>query len=1149
MTPIDFDRLSPELAARIDAVCDAFEKSWKTSKGEEIPEIGTYLEGWEGNDRFLASQELALIDRAWRKRLGMELAAGETESLSGSSVDGSTDRLPKLSAAAISQEGHWPAIPGLEIEKVLGSGGMGIVFLARQKALDRKVAVKLLRDAEFATQSQRDRFQQEARAIARLKHPHLVQVYELGEIGNSLGTGYPYLVLEYVPGGNLSDLLRGSPQKARESAELLKTLAEAIHYAHEQGIVHRDLKPANILMQQASASEGKPENAVLSGSLFPKITDFGLAKFLSSSRPTTTRTLAANTAYMPPEQPSNRLTVTHDVIGTPCYMAPEQGHGNSSQIGPTADVYALGAILYETLTGRPPFLGASPVDTLMLARTTECVPVRQLQPGVPKDLETICHKCLAKEPQRRYASAAALARELERFLNGKPIQARPVGYLESSWRWCRRQPVLASMALAFVLVVLGFNIALTLLYFHARTEKQRADQNLLKAREIVDAYLAGVEKDSRLKNADLLSLRKELLSAALPFYEEFANTWTNDPALAQDQVKASYHLALLFDNLGQTDRALAQANQTLERAQKLVDQNPKEPKNRFLLAQTWTTMALLGNQLHQKEEAKKAYENSIDIFRALIKEYPESLEYREGLATICHNFALHLNQQGNASESERYFKEGLELCQVPQGVSSSRLLRRMEGRMHMGLSIHYTARNEGVKSLEEGRIAVELLQALSRDFPDDLELKTEAIRPVYSRAWDQIHLGYLEEGEKSLRKALGAIDELIAKYPSLPTPKDFRAGFSMLLAEDLARQGRDAEAPPIIRMAIDIRERMVVQYPQSFFYRKELAQNYALLANLASNDGRLKDADAAYRKSIEQDRFLAEQFPKEKLYRLNENGHWRALVSVLSSDKRPADAIVAQKQLVGRGESALKDLPAEKLELGAALGEDLLALGDLQSSQTQWADAIETYKQSQESFDRVLAADADNRRAKSKIASVWIGLAKAFAALDRHTEAVSAYDRAIPLTGPSRPKMRTLKARSLVYLGKPKEAAKEIDEVAKGKNLPNPLWYDLAAATGLAHARAESSAEKELLSTKTIELLERSKSVGHFVEAPRIESFRKDPDFASLQTVRAFRDWVDRLIKDPSPPAKIVNKPAGVSPKTNPQEKSASTQKASEQKK
>jgi serine/threonine protein kinase len=314
-------------------------------------------------------------------------------------------------------------IPGHEILGELGRGGMGVVYKARQTHLNRVVAVKVVLAGGHASADELARFRAEAEAVARMQHPSIVQIFETGQ-----QDGLPYFTLEYVDGGSLAHKLDGTPLPAAEAAKLVETLARAVHYAHANGVVHRDLKPANVLLAKGGT---------------PKITDFGLAKKVEGG---------------------SDMTKSGAIMGTPSYMAPEQA-GGSKDIGPATDIYALGAILYECLTGRPPFKAATREATILQVVADQPVPPRQLQSNTPRDLETVCMKCLEKQPSKRYPTANDLADELRRFLEGKPVHARPVGKVGRLVRWARRRPrdaglaALGSLA-ALILFVLVFMLLL-----------------------------------------------------------------------------------------------------------------------------------------------------------------------------------------------------------------------------------------------------------------------------------------------------------------------------------------------------------------------------------------------------------------------------------------------------------------------------------------------------------------------------------------------------------------------------------------------------------------------------------------------------------------------------------------------------------------
>jgi serine/threonine-protein kinase len=333
-------------------------------------------------------------------------------------LDADLDALFPSQDEPIPQLPKWPAlpqVPGYEVEALLGRGAMGIVFRARHLPLNRLVAMKMALAGEFAEPRERARFQREAEAVAALRHPNIVQIHDVGD-----ADGRPYFTMEYVEGGSLAQKLTGTPQPARQAAALVATLAGAIQVAHQGGIVHRDLKPANVLL----TADGTP-----------KITDFGLARRLEGGA---------------------GLTQSGIPVGTPSYMAPEQARGQTKGIGPAVDVYALGAILYELLTGRPPFRAETATATVQQVISQEPVPPSRLNPKVPRDLETICLKCLEKDPQKRYPAASHLEMDLQRFQRGEPIAARRPGVLERWVKWVRRRPTAA----ALLVVTLLFTMAL-----------------------------------------------------------------------------------------------------------------------------------------------------------------------------------------------------------------------------------------------------------------------------------------------------------------------------------------------------------------------------------------------------------------------------------------------------------------------------------------------------------------------------------------------------------------------------------------------------------------------------------------------------------------------------------------------------------------
>jgi tetratricopeptide (TPR) repeat protein len=460
-----------------------------------------------------------------------------------------------------------PRIPGYEVEMLLGRGGMGVVYKARQVRLNRLVALKMLKSGVYAGPHERARFQREAEAVASLHHPNIVQIHDVGD-----HEGWPYFTMELLEGGSLAQALAGTPQPARQAAELLATLAEAMQVAHQGGIVHRDLKPANILL----TADGTP-----------RIADFGLARHFDEDA---------------------TLTLSGARVGTPSYMAPEQVIGKSGTIGPAADIYALGAILYEMLTGRPPFRAETATETERQVLAMEPVPPARLNPKAPRDLETICLKCLHKDPARRYPDAGALAEDARRFLDGRPIQARRAGLLEHAWRWCRRNPAGTALAVS-VLVLVGLSVGgafwvqrqqlerrmeaqLRRARAHAAIEASLGHQEDLRERgHWEDAKLELALAETRLDDAGSDELKRRLARARFEL-EKAMRAEAADPGLV-------LRMAMSEAELGRAGRVEV----LLERA------TARQPRD----ANTWVQSGLVRERLGRIEQAAADFARAIEV--------------------------------------------------------------------------------------------------------------------------------------------------------------------------------------------------------------------------------------------------------------------------------------------------------------------------------------------------------------------------------------------------------------------------------------------------------------------------------------------------------------------------------------------------------
>jgi formylglycine-generating enzyme required for sulfatase activity len=459
---------------------------------------------------------------------------------------------------------EYPEVPGYEVLGICGHGGMGVVYRARQVLADRLVALKMLRYLEHAGPTDRLRFQIETEAVARLQHPHIVQLYEAGEV-----QGQPFFSLEFCDGGTLTDQLKKQRPAPREAAALIETLARAMHYAHLRGVVHRDLKPGNVLL-------AGPERVA-------KIADFGLAKRIDAE--------------------AREVSQSGAILGTAAYMAPEQAAGKVRDTGPAADVYALGALLYECLTGRPPFEGPQHV-VLMSVLSDEPVPPSRRVPKVPADLETICLKCLRKEPARRYASAEDLANDLRRFQAGEPIRARPVGAVERAVKWAKRRPALAALLgvvlLALVsLAVLSGNLVVA--RNDADAKRHAAEKEADKARKARDFLVSIFELSDARTQTSTLTPRQILDDADKRIPNEFADQpeLQNELQTAIDRVyakiTANAPLAMILEARGRV-----QLESTRDAQQRPVPQTLLYAGDRLRLAEDGRVRLVVLSDLHQE---------------------------------------------------------------------------------------------------------------------------------------------------------------------------------------------------------------------------------------------------------------------------------------------------------------------------------------------------------------------------------------------------------------------------------------------------------------------------------------------------------------------------------------------------------------------
>ncbi len=852
-----------------------------------------------------------------------------------------------------------------ELIDEIASGGMGVVYKARHQTLGRVVALKMIRAGDLALAEDVSRFRLEAEAVANLDHPNIVPIYDVGE-----HDGQPYFSMKYIEGGSLAAALGAARWSAapRAAAKLLGTVARAVHYAHERGILHRDLKPANILLDRRGE---------------PHVTDFGLA----------TRLPSLSTGVATPS-PAQSLTEKGIAVGTPGYMAPEQANGPKKAVTVAADVYSLGAILYELLTRRPPFRADTPLETLVQVLEHQPVRPRSLVPSVPRDLETICLKCLEKDPARRYASAEALADELGRFLDGEPIHARPAGPAERFWRWCRRSPLVASLAAALVLIVGCGLMLVTLLWQraemhwaraeearriaeeergraenHAREaalERERAEalrreaeDNFQQAHQIVDRICMRLSEERLSAFQGLQPLRKEMLEVGLKYYQGFLAKRGNDPALKADLARAHFRVAFLTNLVGSKADALASYAQARTTYEELLADDPKNTGHREMLAMTCINAGAVLEATNDREGALASYEHARELLEALDGEKPD-------LPNILGHLGILYNNLGNVNRGLDRLNDSHEAYEKALAVQE-RLIRtdpqkpgpqRELAVTYVNVAILHGHRGDQDEALRWHQKARDLQEKLYSEYPRDREVQHDLALSCRRIGDRLVRDGQLKDGVQSLDRGHALIENLasanksVTEYQWEVALSDRSLGHARRALAKQADAAQDAlgadksreEAIKSYHAAIDKLSEARRQDRSAVIYTRDLASTLFDLALLLSDDAhKPEEAIRVYTQAADLYRELAR---------------------------------------AGTDADALADL-------GAATGN----IGHLKRDLHRYEEGLAAFNDSREARERLVRLQPKEPRFRNDLAATWFSIARVQFFLKRRDEEAQSYER------------------------------------------------------------------------------------------------------------------------------------------------------------
>ena len=807
------DSLMPQEEALLNVHllnCDSCRRLLDELTGDVLPQALTSRNIFSGRalpepdaefDRFV-DLFLGERSRAWLELDGPFATAAGTGAVGSNWMDNAKARSK--------QNLSWPEIAGFDLIAELGRGGNGVVYRALHRGLGRHVALKIIRAR--ASNEELARFRQEAATLARLQHPNVVQIYEVGEVD-----GRPHFSMEYVAGGNLAQRIGDAPQDERTAARLVETLATAMQVVHQHGIVHRDLKPSNILLAKDEGGRMKDEKDANFDSdstldLHPssvqlKITDFGLAKHLKEGA---------------------ELTQTRDFLGSPSYMAPEQTRGGNGRIDATTDVYALGAILYKLLTGRPPFSSARPMDTLLQVAFDEPTSPRRLIPSISRDLETICLKCLNKDPTGRYGSAADLSQDLSRFLAGRPIKARPVGLIGHIWRWCTRNR-LAAQFLVVVLVLLVLMAILGPLAIYrertlrgqaevsareatanaedAKEEKSRADQNLDLARKATQGALVKIAQNQRLRGAEFHTLREELLLLLLENATKLGHLQSQNPMLEADRGRTLLQVAYIQGELGKTKEGLAELGEAVGIFERLTAEYPENAFYQRYLAACKNDQGVQTKRQGDLAQAERCFTDSMNAWARLAAQAPGSIDYRQGWADALSNLGLLLTNQSRPSEAVPRLAMAVDLLEkiCAESPAERRYLARLaRTRTNLALSLDLLLRYDEAQNAF--RLAEAAYQKLLAESPTSSDFGTGLAATYVNFGILKGHQGERSAALEYYAKTLQLLDPILAKEPRLSLGRRLKNLAHYQRADTLMELGRPKEAVPDWDAALQLTE-------------------------------------------------------------------------------------------------------------------------------------------------------------------------------------------------------------------------------------------------------------------------------------------------------------------------------------------------------
>jgi serine/threonine-protein kinase len=1043
-------------------------------------------------------------------------------------------------------------------------GGLGEVFVARDEELHREVALKQIQERHAARQESRARFLLEAEVTGRLEHPGIVPVYGLGQYAD----GRPFYAMRFIKGESLEDAItrfHGAGRLERDpggrSLEFRKLLAQfvdvcnAITYAHSRGVLHRDLKPANVMLG--------PYGETL-------VVDWGVAKIMARADG---RGGSEETTLLPEALSGSAATVAGSLIGTPQFMSPEQAAGRIESLGPTADVYSLGATLYKLLTGKPPFEGADAISVLDRAQRGDFRSPRQANPAVDRALERVCLKAMALQPEDRYPTPQALANDIDHWLADEPVSAWREPWSRRTRRWLGRHRTLVAATMAALLMATASLGAVTGLLTAANDREQRARaeavDNFRLARDSVDQYFTQVSESPELKARGLEKLRTRLLETASSYYEKFVSGVAGDTELAAEHGRAYWRLGQLYQDTGRFDLAEKAFRQAMEIQLGLASNRPQEPGNQRDLAKTHHSVGNLCRLRGRPKDAEAELEAAVTIRQHLADELPEESIYQEDLAWSQTVLGMAYRDNGRRDRAATAYQAALALYErltASRPESPSYRLKLARTRTALGLLHKEQGRLDQAEA--EYINARTVYQHLADQYPDVVEYQDDlgaiqtnlgnlysdtgrydlavaahqAARGIHQRlaeahphvpdhqywlAEDYFNLGQVyrvsgspELAEAAFAAAMPILRRLSESHPDVPSYHNDLGATGGTLALMYRGTSRYAEAERVLREAKAVLGKLNEAHPGVADYQVEQAHNSCWLGLVLLDVGRHAEAEASLKEALAIQKPLADASPAVADYQVDLAATHRALGECFRETDRASQSEAAYREALRIQEKLARehgDAPSLSLELS----ETQRDLGILFQTINQLAAAESAYRQALSIQHRLAGKEEPKALAPQELLA-WghYHLGHLCAETGKNDEAAQEFRRALELWQPLIAKhpatldYKCGQVLALARLGERGKATALADTLVKkapqtGRILDVAAHVYALAAKETRKTGTERDEQVGLDASRAVELLRQAQAIGYFQSPATIESLKKCSDFTALRS----RDDFKKIIR------------------------------------